>query len=100
MFLQVSVILFTGDACSRECLLLGGCLLWRVPAPREVPIPGGLVPGGLVLVGFGPRGVLVLEGCLDEAPDNGYSCGRYASYWNAFLFELLFWMLRRATYTD
>ena len=49
----------------------GGCLVWGegvcsggVPAPGE----GGLL-GGLM-----------------ETPPDGYCCGRYASYWNAFLF--------------
>ena len=26
-------------------------------------------------------------GCLVETPRDGYCCGRYASYWNAFLFS-------------
>ena len=42
----------------------GGCL-----------VPGGSVPGGDLLPG----------GCLVETPPDGYCCGRYASYWNAFL---------------
>ena len=50
MFLQVSVVLFTGG----------------VPGPRGVSGSGG-VPG--------PGG-----GCA-------YCCGRYASYWNAFLLD-------------
>ena len=79
MFLQVSVILFTGG-----CLVPGGsgpggsgprgCLLWGVPGPR-----GCLVLGGLVLGGCS-------GGCLMETPLDGYCCGWYASYWNAFLF--------------
>ena len=53
---QASVILSTGG----------------VPAPRGVPGPGGVpAPGG---------------GCLVETSRDGYCCGRYASYWNAFLF--------------
>ena len=61
MFLHVSVILSTG-----ECLLQGGacsrgCLLRR-------GLVSGRVPGG------------------DPQPPDGYCCGRYASYWNAFLF--------------
>ena len=43
----------------RGGLLLGGCL-----------VPGGLLSGR----------------CLVETPPDGYCCGRYASYWNAFLF--------------
>ena len=48
-------------------LVLGGCLVPGVPSPRG----GCLVPG--------------------EAwwrPLDGYCCGRYATYWNAFLFIL------------
>ena len=48
------------------CLVLGGCL---VP-PATVAVQGGSGPGG---------------GCLVETPPDGYCCGRYASYWNAFL---------------
>ena len=32
------------------------------------------------------RGVCSWGGCLVETPPDGYCCGRYASYWNAFLF--------------
>ena len=43
--------------------------------------PGGcLVPGEV----HGPGG------CLVETPPDGYCCGRYASYWNAFLFTKYF----------
>ena len=48
---------------------------------------GGLAPGGMP----GPRGGLVPGGAawsrggLLETPRDGYCCGRYASYWNAFL---------------
>ena len=35
-----------------------------------------------------PWGCLVWSrGCLVEPPRDGHSCGRYASYWNAFLFK-------------
>ena len=38
----------------------------------------------------GPGGC---EGCLVTGgdPPGGYCCGRYASYWNAFLLHLAFW---------
>ena len=71
-----------GGACSGGCLLWGvwsgGCrlqvgLVWGVPAPRGVY---------LLLGGSGPGG------CLVDPPSHGYCCGRYASYWNAFLFVL------------
>ena len=56
-----------GGACSREgaCLLLGGCLLLGVPAPWRGACSWG----------------------VEETPwpADGYCCGRYASYWNAFL---------------
>ena len=29
-------------------------------------------------------------GCLVETPPDGYCCGWYASYWNAFLFGNIF----------
>ena len=68
IFLHLFVILFTG-----------GCLL-----------PGGLVQGvGMCLVrgGASSWGVCLVETPL---PPDGYCCGRYASYWNAFLLNLLF----------
>ena len=54
------------------CLGLGGCL-----------VPGGSGPGGGVPApgGSGPEGV------PGGDPPDGYCCGRYASYWNAFLFK-------------
>ena len=89
MFLQVSVILFTGGVPGPGGAWSGGCLVWggawsrrvpglggawseRVPAPRGVPAPWG---------GSGPRG------CLVEIPPDSYCCGQYVSYWNAFLFK-------------
>ena len=68
-----------GVSGSGGCLVPGGCLVLG-----GVPGPGGGVPapGGLVLLG-GPGG----------DPPDGYCCGRYASYWNAFLFIVL--LLRR-----
>ena len=55
------------------------------PGPGGVPGPG--VPA--------PRGCLVPGGCLVETPPrrDGYCCGRYASYWNAFLFLFLISLL-------
>ena len=48
-----------GGVCSRGCL-------------GVMPGPGGSAPGG--------------GGCLVETPSDGYCCGWYASYRNAFLF--------------
>ena len=52
----------------------GGAWSWGVPGPRGVPSLRGTGSGG-------PGG----------DPPDGYCCGRYASYWNAFL---LFFILR------
>ena len=60
IFLHLSVILFKGRGCAP-----GGCA------------PGGcLVPGGLPAPG----------GAWWRPP--GYCCGRYTSYWNAFLLKI------------
>ena len=75
MFSQMYVILFTGGGVpgsggSGPGDVLGGA--WS---------PWGLVQGSLVPVGV-PGG---------DTPD-GYCCGRYASYWNAFtLWNKLYW---------
>ena len=55
------------------CLVTGGCLAWAG--------------------GPGPSGGLILGGCLWRPPRDGYCCGRYASYWNAFLFITVFVIL-------
>ena len=74
MFLQVSVILFTrGGVCS-------GGVCSRVPGPGEVSGPRAVsAPVGCLVRGSAPRGV------PGGDPPVGYCCGRYASYWNAFL---------------
>ena len=64
-----------GGVCSGGGRLPGGCLLQG----------GGLLPKGCLLLGSGvcSQGVCLVE----TAPRDGHCCGRYASYWNAFLFE-------------
>ena len=54
---------------------------------RGVPPPGGGASSG--------GGVLPPGGCLVETPRDGYCCGRYASYWNTFLFTLMILVSRR-----
>ena len=53
--------------------------IWSGPHPRRgvVPAPGGLLLGGVCSQGGG-----------DLPLRDGYCCGQYASYWNAFLFRL------------
>ena len=66
----IFVILFTGGGG----LVPGGGGVWSrgdVPGPGGCMLLGGRVPGPGVVPG--------------RDPPNGYCCGRYASYWNAFL---------------
>ena len=87
MFLHVCVCP-QGGACSRGSGSGGSGPGGGVPAPR----------GGLFLVGWGAcskgegvsshrGGVLAPGGGLETLPHDGYCCGRYASYCNAFLFH-------------
>ena len=61
IFSQASAILSTG-----RCLL------------RRVPAPGGVLLGGVPVLGC--------WSASGGGAQDGYCCGRYASYWNAFLF--------------
>ena len=63
-------IFFWGGACSN---FLGGGIFWGVPAPN---FRGGIFFGGAPI--FGIRSPF----------------GRYASYWNAFLFLILISLVR------
>ena len=81
-----------GVCSGGSCLLLGGCLL-----PGGVSTEGGcLLLGGVSAAGgvVCPWGVSALGNVCSQGgawwrPPNGYCCGRYASYWNAFLcFEI------------
>ena len=71
----------------------GGCLVQGGPGPGGVPGPKGgyLVPVGVWSRGSAPGGCLVRGVCLVETPQDGYCCGRYASYWNAFLLTNIFY---------
>ena len=69
----------------------GGVCYGGVPGPGVCLVPGGLLPGGVP----GPRpapggGGVSIPPCTEADPPgrDGYCCGRYASYWNAFLFHM------------
>ena len=80
MFLHLSVILFTW-----------GCLCLGVSLSGGVSVQGGLCRGGVSV-----HGGSLSRGSLSVGPLSGgisvretprtVTCGRYASYWNAFLF--------------
>ena len=74
------------------CLLPGVCVSGpggvcsrQVSAPRGVSAPGVSAPGGCVCSRGSTRGVVP-----GGDPPDGYCCGRYASYWNAFLLSKSF----------
>ena len=61
-------------------------------------VPGVHGPGGCMVPGVhglggvhGPAGGFVSQHALRQTPlgRDGYCCGRYASYWNSFLLELI-----------
>ena len=64
-------------------VVLGG---WGVSAPGGVSGPGGCLVVGDGVWSWGPGGY---------PPQDGYCCGRYASYWNAFLFEYTIRIIRK-----
>ena len=106
MFLQVSAILFTeggaggawsqGAAPGGECLVLVG-----VCSGRRIAWSGGcLVQGGAWSRGM----CLVLGGVCSRVvpggdPPESYCCGRYASYWNAFLLFHIFLILEKSNHS-
>ena len=68
MFLRMSVILFTGGGLP-QCMLAYHPPLDQAP-PRDQAPPWEQTP--------------------PHPPADGYCCGWYASYWNAFLFSFMF----------
>ena len=78
MFSQVSVILFTGGCASQHAL-------GQTPPCRPPPTgrPPGQTPPAQCILGYTPH-----------THTGGYCSGRYASYWNAFLFEEVCILLR------
>ena len=88
MFLQVSVILFTGGGPGPGgCLVPGGACLGGGAWSRGVWSWEGLLPGVVPAQGGACDRGCLLWGVSDGDPPDCYCCGRYASYWNAFLFE-------------
>ena len=81
MFLHLSVILLTGGGVSRS-------------RPRGVYAQVGVCPGGCPGPGSAgvqtqTQGVCVSQHALRQTAPlaaDGYSCGRYVSYWNAFFY--------------
>ena len=73
MFLQVSVILLT---------MGGGAWSWGVPGSRGCMGMG--VPG--------PGREVGITACTEAYPSgrDSHCCGRYASYWNAFLLVIFY----------
>ena len=89
------VILFTGGGGGFVCAI-PACIAGGIPAclaaglqggacSRGGPAQGGSAPGGCLLRGGG-GGVGLWRPSPPKA--DGYCCGRYASYWNVFLFIL------------
>ena len=77
-----------GNMFTGVCLSTGGCLVPGRGGPwsRGVWSWGGTWSGGGCLVWGG----LIPGGASWRDPPNGHCCGRYASYWNAFLFFSFF----------
>ena len=75
-----------GNMFTGVCLSTGGMVWsWGGACLGGVPVPeGGACSGG----GYLLQGVPAPGGCLVETPPYGYRCGRYTSYWNAFLLSL------------
>ena len=88
-----------GNISSSVCQ--GFCLRGGVPGLSGCLVPGGGAwsRGGVWSRGLsGPGGCLglgvsSLGGVWVEIPRDGYCCGRYTSYWNAFLFTRCGWLL-------
>ena len=70
MFLHLSVIVHRGGVCLSAC--------WDTPPWADTHPRADTPPAQCMLV------YTVPSACWDR---HGYCCGRYASYWNAFLLE-------------
>ena len=65
---------------------------WGCPGPHwggvSRPRPGGRLGSGQGGVQAHTWGCIPACTEVDTPPADGYCCGRYASYWNAFLFRI------------
>ena len=87
--LHLFVIRSQGSAIP-ACLAAGGCLVGG-SAPGGMPgLEGCLVRGDAWSGGVPGQGGLLWGGVPGGDPPNGYCCGRYTSYWNAFLLLVQF----------
>ena len=103
-YVFTGVCLSTGGVPGPGGSAPGGGLLWGVPGPMGSPPRGVPGPGGVFALAVpGPSGRVCSRGvpgpmggipaCTEADPPppgrDGYCCGWYTSYWNAFLFEML-----------
>ena len=82
--LHLSVILFRGGGVSVQGVFPGRWSLSRGGSVQGGLCPGGLFPGGSLSKGVSVQRGVCPGGSLSGRPPY-VSCGRYASYWNAFL---------------
>ena len=84
MFSHVSVHRGMGDgSLSRVGFCPGG-----VPLSIGISVQGGLCPGGVYIQeGISVHGGSLSRGSVMETTPVTVTCGRYASYWNAFLLK-------------
>ena len=78
--------------CPGGVSVLEGSLSWRGLCPGEgvsVQGRGSLSRGGGLCQGVSVQGGLCLGGLCQETPHT-VTCGRYASYWNAFFLSHVF----------
>ena len=79
LLLPPANIVCEGYVFTGVCLSTGGaipaCIAGGIPACLAAGLQGGSAPGGVPDTG----------GAWSRPPWDGYYCGRYASFWNAFL---------------
>ena len=89
MFLHLSVILFTGGSASMHTGIPRAQSRHpsdQAPPQEQTPSGPGTPPGEDTP---GPGTPQSRHSRTRPPPEDGYCCGRYASYWNAFLFTLI-----------